>query len=169
MKHRKVMAAGGAVAAAVVAAAVVFGLPGGDAPGGPDPSGSGPPGASSTADPSAEPETGVYEPAAAARAVLVTWARPGLPYDQWWAALKPLLNAQGQQDYAATDPALIPELEITGPGRLEDAEVDTSAVVWFPTSAGRFGVRLSRQTSTHPWLMSRIYFPGTPDSSGAPA
>lgn len=152
----------GVVAALVVAAAVLFGVRGCDT----DPAaGPQPPTASpSTAAPSA-PSSGLYDPVAAARTALQTWARPDLTYDQWWDGLEPLLNPQGRQDYAATDPSVIPQLEITGKGRLEAQSVDTSATVWFSTSAGKYGVRLARQTSTHPWLMARIYFPTSPQAS----
>lgn len=103
----------------------------------------------------------------AARRALSTWARPDLTYETWWADLKPLLSPQGRQDYADTDPALIPPLVIRRVRVLvEDA---TSAVVAIATDQGRFKVQLSRPIPTRPWLMDRIVFPGVEAPAGAEA
>lgn len=156
----------GVLAVLVLAALMLLGVRGCDTDPGIDPGARPHVDPTSTVPPSDPPaSSGLYDPVAAARTALQTWARPDLPYDQWWAELEPLLSPQGRQDYAATDPAVVPQLEITGKGRLETEHVDTSATVWFSTSAGRYGVRLARQTSTHPWLMARIYFPTSPSSS----
>ena len=130
-----------------------------------------------TTSPTSTPATpDTTDAATAARNFLTLWARPQLSYDEWWAALKPLMNGQGQQDYAYTDPAGVPALKIHGAGQVDKAQVDTSAVVWFSTDQGRFGVRLSRTSGTAPWLVARLYFPGTkpdlptgPTDTSAPA
>jgi len=95
---------------------------------------------------------------AAAQNAFATWARPDLSYEQWWAALQPLMNGQGRQDYADTDPAEIPRLEFTDVATVvEDAP--TSALVDLPTSLGTFQVRLSRTDPSVGWLVSRFYCP----------
>ena len=81
---------------------------------------------------------------AAAVAVMTAYARPDLPFDQWWAGLQPLLDGKATQDYAYMDPARIVATSVTGPAVITD---DTSAYVAFvdvPTNAGTYGVVLSR-------------------------
>lgn len=99
--------------------------------------------------------------AQAAVHALEVWAQPGLDYDTWWSQLRPLLDAQGRQDYAYTDPTLIPALHVTGPAKVKLGTVDTAALVWVPTSAGTFGVELNRRNADLPWLVARFIFPDT--------
>jgi hypothetical protein len=101
------------------------------------------------------------DPVAAARTFLIAWSRPDLSYPQWWSTVEPLLNAQGQQAYAGTDPAVVPRLHVSGELELVSSSVDTSALVWIPTDQGRFGLQLSRLSGVSAWKVSRIYFPGT--------
>lgn len=115
------------------------------------------PGREPTNRPSGAPDLGAADEAA--RTVLETWSRPGLDYATWWAELKPLLNAQGRQDYAYTDPARVPRLAIRGQGRLSNSRVATSVVVWFTTNRGRYGVQLQRASTDDDWSASRIWFP----------
>lgn len=116
---------------------------------------------STTADPATRSETVV------ARQVLLTWARPQVPAKQWWDDLEPMLSPSAGEAYAYTDPSILPALEITGTPSVEESSVTTWALVWFPTTKGRFGVQLSRTSETAAWLMSRIWFPGTsPDQTG---
>lgn len=95
----------------------------------------------------------------AARRVLLSWARPGLTYREWWADLEPLLSPVGRQDYAATDPAMIPALRLTGRARVRGPWLGTWTLVWIPTSAGEYGVELSRHSIDCRWRASRIHFP----------
>jgi hypothetical protein len=95
----------------------------------------------------------------AARLVLRTWARPGLTYREWWADIEPLLSPAGRQDYAATDPAMIPALRVTGHARVGVPRIGTWRIVWIPTSAGECGVELSRHSTDSLWRASRIHFP----------
>ncbi|WP_310962469.1 hypothetical protein [Nocardioides terrisoli] len=101
-------------------------------------------------------------PGSAARRVLATWSRPRLDYHHWWAGLRPLLNAEGRQDYAYTDPSQIPRLTLTGLAVVRRSPVATAATVWFDTDHGLFGVRLSRRSPTAPWLAAEIIFPRHP-------
>ena len=95
----------------------------------------------------------------AATAVLDAWARPELEYAGWWRDLEPMLTPGGQQAYAFTDPAQVPDLqEIT----LEEVvlhEPGVTATVYFTTSEGRFGVDLSRRGPGAKWLANRFVFP----------
>ncbi|MFS3130637.1 hypothetical protein ACLM5J_19705 [Nocardioides sp. Bht2] len=109
-----------------------------------------------TAAPAAEQDAG-----AQGVRFLRSWARPDLRYAEWWAGIEPLMNAQGKQAYAATDPALVPDLDVTGAAKVEPGTVATSAFVWIPTSEGRFGLQMSRVTESAAWLVGRIYFPGS--------
>ncbi|MFM9726195.1 hypothetical protein ACKI1L_37350, partial [Streptomyces scabiei] len=62
----------------------------------------------------------------AAVAVMTAYARPDLPFEQWWAGLQPLLDGKATQDYAYMDPARIVATSVTGPAVITD---DTSAYV----------------------------------------
>lgn len=95
----------------------------------------------------------------AARRFLTTWAAPDLSYGQWWPRVKPLLSPQGQQDYAAVDPANLPALTLTGKPRVEASSVATAVTVWQPTNLGEFGVRMSRTSESAAWLVAEITFP----------
>ena len=100
---------------------------------------------------------------AAAVLVLQTWARPRLSYEQWWAELRPLLSTSAQQDYAATDPSVIPPLQVLD----EEPEVVEESDVWarvaVATTEGRFEVEMTRSAvaaqSQGGWQAARIYFP----------
>ncbi|MBO0727923.1 MAG: hypothetical protein J2P57_01615 [Acidimicrobiaceae bacterium] len=99
------------------------------------------------------------DPAYAAQRFLLTWARPDLPYHDWWPAVAPLLNPEGRQDYAPTDPAELPVLTLTGPPTVQPSDIPTSVTVWQPSSRGRFGVRLTRTSPTAAWLVAELDFP----------
>ncbi|WP_215817145.1 hypothetical protein [Pimelobacter sp. 30-1] len=87
------------------------------------------------------------------------WTSTELSYGAWWSRVEPLLNAQGKQAYAATDPAQVPRLKILGPLTVIASTVETSTSVEVPTDQGTFTLRLSRPSGHSPWLVSRIYFP----------
>ena len=99
------------------------------------------------------------EAAASATKVLDIWSRPELAYDGWWGELEPMLTPGGQQAYAFTDPAKVPDLQ--------DVELDevvlhgegVTATVYFTTSEGRFGVDMSRRSEGAKWLANRVVFP----------
>ncbi len=90
---------------------------------------------------------------------MTAYARPDLPFEQWWAGLQPLLDNKATQDYAYMDPARIVATSVTGPAVITD---DTSAYVAFvdvPTNAGTYGVVLSRADADSPWLAGRFILP----------
>ena len=105
--------------------------------------------------------------AGAAVLVLQTWARPRLSYEQWWAALAPLLSTSAQQDYAATDPSLIPPLQVLDETPEVVDESDVWARVAVATTEGRFEVEMTRSAVSAEsdggrgggWQAARIYFP----------
>ena len=96
----------------------------------------------------------------AAENFLRLWARPHLDYKEWWQDLKPLLNAAGRQAYSATDPAVVPTLDITGSSEITASPVDTFARVNVPTNEGMFVVQLQRPDAREDWLVTRLWFPG---------
>jgi len=92
------------------------------------------------------------DPVRSAERFLRAWTSTELSYDAWWSGVEPLLNAQGKQAYASTDPA-------QGPLKVIASTVETSTSVEIPTDQGTFTLRLSRPSGHSPWLVSRIYFP----------
>lgn len=86
---------------------------------------------------------------------LTEFARPDVPYAQWWATLKPLLDAQGRMYAEFTDPAQIPVRTITGPATLtRSGDEDLSMTFAVPTNIGTYTVRLT-YTPAGTWLVSR--------------
>lgn len=96
----------------------------------------------------------------AAEVMLTTWARPGSDYDQWWSDLRPLLSAGARVDYEMTDPSQLPELTVTGEPEIVAGPSKDTLTVYFATTAGRFGVDMSRRGDRYSWRMIRILFPG---------
>ncbi|QGG39913.1 hypothetical protein [Aeromicrobium yanjiei] len=96
----------------------------------------------------------------AANKLLMTWSRPTMAYEQWWAELKPLLSPEGQQKYAYTDPINIPKLKITGAGVESNNDNPHVVTITFPTTGGKFGVDLSRTSIPGRWVAENIIFPG---------
>ncbi len=86
---------------------------------------------------------------------LTAFARPDVPYAQWWANLKPLLDDQGRMYAEFTDPAQIPVRNITGPAALSrSGEDDLSLTFAVPTNIGTYTVQLT-YTAAGTWLVSR--------------
>lgn len=93
---------------------------------------------------------------AAAEAVVTAFARPGLPEEQWWAELLPLLSQRGAVAYEGTLPENIPVTAVTGPGAVIDASTEVIILVEVPTDAGDYIVTLTRADASQPWLAERI-------------
>ncbi|MDF9716470.1 hypothetical protein [Nocardioides sp. ChNu-99] len=104
----------------------------------------------------ADPQAAV-EPA---RAALAAWARPDLPHSQWWAGFSPYLSERGVAAYEATDPTVIPALQVAGPARLAPPDESGQTVVDVTTSQGVFGVQMVWVGDG--WAVDRFYFPGSP-------
>lgn len=96
---------------------------------------------------------------AAAEKVMAAYARPALTFDEWWAALQPLLDQQASRDYAYMDPARIAASQVTGAAVITDESSAYVAHVNVPTDAGTYGVILSRYDADAPWLTSRFVLP----------
>lgn len=96
---------------------------------------------------------------AAAVAVMTAYARPDLPFDQWWGGFQPLLDQTATQDYAYMDPARIVATNVAGPAVIVDDTSAYVALVNVPTNAGIYGVILSRADAGSPWLTARINVP----------
>lgn len=90
-----------------------------------------------------------------ATAAMTAWARPDLPYDQWWAGLATYLTPGAREVVALTDPANIP-VTVAGAATLPD-EGDTAYVGWvsFDTDDGTWWVLVAWQ-ETGTWLVDRI-------------
>jgi len=92
----------------------------------------------------------------AANEVMTAFARPDLSFEQWWAALQPMLDQQASRDYSYMEPSVIPVTTVTGEGALLDVDSAYIARVAVPTDAGEYTVLLSRVDADAPWLASRM-------------
>lgn len=92
----------------------------------------------------------------AAGAAVEAFARPDVPYEQWWAELAPLMSVQAQLDYQYVDPANVPARAVTGGPVLVDETSASVAGVEVPTDVGTYSVTLSRADAAGPWLVERI-------------
>lgn len=94
--------------------------------------------------------------AQAAAAAMTAFARPNLPYEQWWAELAPHLSVQAQIDYQYVDPINVPARAVTGQA-VARAEPSASVVqIPVPTDVGTYTVVLSRADAAAPWLVERF-------------
>lgn len=93
---------------------------------------------------------------AAAETAMTAYARPDLPFDQWWAAVQPLLDQKASQDYAYMDPSRIVTTQLTGKGVIVDDTSAYVATVQVPTNAGTYSLILSRIDGKAAWLVSRF-------------
>ena len=81
-------------------------------------------------------------------------------YESWWANLEPLLSAEARDVYSYTDPASIPALKITEHGAETNNDNPFLVTITFGTTAGTFGVDLSRTSLNGKWIGESIIFPG---------
>ncbi|VTR76030.1 hypothetical protein [Cellulomonas hominis] len=96
--------------------------------------------------------------AAAVRAMQAFTART-LPYEQWWAALSPLLTPEAQWLFETTDPWKVPATAVTGDAQVLSAPDATSLVVSVGTDVGVYRLDMVRQSVEHPWLVLMITAP----------
>lgn len=94
-----------------------------------------------------------------AASVLSAWSSRDLPYQEWWAGLRPLLTPGGQEAYAYTQPAKVPDLGDIEPSEMWKGPGGTTATVYFTTKEGQFGVDVSRADTDSEWRANRILFP----------
>lgn len=92
----------------------------------------------------------------AAVVALAAFARPDVPYEQWWAEVGPLMSVQAQVDYQYVDPANVPARAVTGVPVLVDEASASVAGVEVPTDVGTYTVTLSRTDAGAGWLVERI-------------
>ena len=83
-----------------------------------------------------------------------------MAYEAWWKDLKGQLSPEAREVYEYTDPAEIPALKITGPGEESNNDNPHVVTITFPTTAGKFGVDLSRTEIPGTWIGESIIFPG---------
>lgn len=89
-------------------------------------------------------------------------ANAGLSYDQWWAALKPLLTANAAAVHVYDDPRTFPKVTVTGDFTEAPEPPDVpgyTAEIYVPTNEGRYSLYLSRTDKTAPWRLEGIGFP----------
>ena len=82
-----------------------------------------------------------------AAAVMVAFAQPSLPYEDWWAQVSPLMSPEGQEKYSAVDPANIPVSEVLDTGTSVDEFTPYIARIAIPTDVGTYVVVLSRESA----------------------
>ena len=121
--------------------------------------------------PAAAPPSPMLTPTAPAGTPLGTgervWAafsERGLPYDDWWARLEPLLSGSARAVYVYDDPRNLPKMELTGKLRLAarpPARPRYTAEVIVPTDKGDFALDLERHALDSKWLLYAITFPPT--------
>lgn len=92
----------------------------------------------------------------AAMVAMQAFARPDVPYEQWWAEVGPLLSPQAQIDYQYVDPVNVPAHAVTGDPVLVDDASASVAGVQVPTDVGPYVVTLSRADVDASWVVERI-------------
>ncbi|MEJ5913767.1 hypothetical protein [Pseudokineococcus sp. 1T1Z-3] len=91
-----------------------------------------------------------------AGATMTAFARPGLPEQQWWNELAPLMTVSGQDAYGAVDPAEVPARQVTGEAVLVDDSSAWLARLEVPTDVGAYEVLLAREDAAAPWRTETI-------------
>lgn len=84
------------------------------------------------------------------------FARPDLPYDQWWEAFSPYLSGSARGAFATVEPATIPISRVTGEPQITDETSPYLAWVEVPVDVGGVAVLLSRDEHRDPWLVEDI-------------
>lgn len=123
---------------------------------------SGPAAASTSASPMPPPTAPAGTPLGAGQRVWAAFAHRGLPYDTWWAQLRPLLSDAARAVYVYDDPRNLPAMSLTGKIRVAakaPAEPKYTAEVIVPTDKGAFALDLERHTLRSRWLLYAIEFP----------
>lgn len=91
-----------------------------------------------------------------AQAALTAFLRHDLPYDAWWAQLKPFLTQQAVFAYEYTDPSSIPTTAITGTPFVSASPSATQMNVLVPTGIGQYVVVLYRENKRAGWAVDRF-------------
>lgn len=91
-----------------------------------------------------------------AQEALFAYANKLTTEKEWWAHLQPYLSEQAQQDYARTDPTLVPIHAINGPPVQASGVSQYLATVAFTTDDGPWTVQLSRRLTDGTWAVDRF-------------
>ena len=92
----------------------------------------------------------------AAQKALSVFLQRDLPYETWWAQLKPLLTEQAVVAYEYTDPTSVPATSISGTPMVSAAPSATEMNVLVPTDVGQYLVVLYRQNTRAGWAVDRL-------------
>ncbi len=93
-----------------------------------------------------------------AERVVLLWARPDLPLNQWVAELRPQLSPVALSVLSFVDPSSLKPAEVEGKSRVM-AGSPARVVVAVPTTAGEFRVTMSRETEGTAWVVDRVSSP----------
>lgn len=82
-------------------------------------------------------------------------------YDEWWAALSPMLTNDALVAYEDTNPARVRPSQVTGEGVVASAPNFNRMSVLVPTDVGQYAIELIRQgdnnpDGTPPWFVDRF-------------
>ncbi|MDQ0729103.1 hypothetical protein [Microbacterium sp. W4I20] len=92
---------------------------------------------------------------------MATFADHDRSYDEWWAALSPMLTNDALVAYEGTDPANVRPSQVTGPGEVASASNFNQMSVLVPTDVGQYTIDLIRQgdnnaNGTPSWFVDRL-------------
>lgn len=93
---------------------------------------------------------------ATAQTALTAFLQRDLPYDSWWAQLKPTLTQEAVFAYEYTDPQSVPATTITGEPRMSAAPSATQMNVLIPTGVGQYMIVLYRENARAGWAVDRF-------------
>ncbi|WP_136588159.1 MULTISPECIES: hypothetical protein [Actinomycetes] len=99
-----------------------------------------------------------------AQAALKAFLQRDLPYDSWWAQLKPMLTPEAVFAYEYTDPQSVPGTTITGEPLVSAAPSATQLNVLIPTGIGQYLIVLYRENARAGWAVDRL----TPPEQAGP-
>lgn len=96
-----------------------------------------------------------------AEEAMATFADHDRSYDDWWAALSPMLTNDALVAYEGTDPANVRPSQVTGPGEVASATNFNQMSVLVPTDVGQYTIDLIRQgdnntNGTPSWFVDRL-------------
>lgn len=101
---------------------------------------------------------------ATAEAALTAFLQRDLPYEAWWAQLKPMLTQEAVFAYEYTDPQSVPATTITGEPLVSAAPSATQLNVLIPTGVGQYMIVLYRENARAGWAVDRL----TPPEQAGP-
>ncbi|MGH1561165.1 hypothetical protein [Mumia sp. DW29H23] len=90
--------------------------------------------------------------------VVVLWARPDVPVEQWTSELRPQLSSVAMSVLSFVDPSSLKAAKPEGEARIM-AGSETRVRVAVPTSVGEYKVTMSRDSRGTTWLVDRVDTP----------